>query len=337
MGDAIATRRALLAAPVLPAAPALAQGGFPDRPIRLVIPWPPGASADVFLRAIAEAAGRRLGQPAVPENRPGASGTLGAVALKDARPDGYTLAQLFSGVHRFMLSAERPTFNSLTDFTWIVQLSGSAHGMVVHADSPWRSRDELLAAARAAPGRLAYGTLGPTSIRHMTMLDIMQRAGVELTHVPHRGGGELTTALLSKQVDVVADASGWAPMVADGRFRLLVVWGAARMPRFPDAPTLREAGIDVVADSPCGIGGPRGIDPAVVARLHDAFRDALDQEAPRLVMQRFTMPRLLRRRTRRVAARRAVARRTLRHPRGNQTCSTSCVSTAACPAACRRC
>ncbi|BDG70749.1 tripartite tricarboxylate transporter substrate binding protein [Roseomonas fluvialis] len=292
MADAPATRRALLAAPMLLAAPALAQGAFPDRPIRLFIPWPPGASADVFLRAIADAAGRRLGQPVVPENRPGASGTLGAAALKDARPDGYTLAQLFGGVHRFVLANERASFNSLTDFTWIVQLSGSVHGIVVNADSPWRTLDDVLAAARAAPGRLTYGTLGPTSVQHMAMLDIMQRAGVELTHVPYRGGGELTTALLSKQVDVVADASGWAPLVADGRFRLLVVWGATRMPRFPDVPTLREAGIDLVVDSPYGIGGPRGMDPAVVRRLHDAFRDALEEDAVRAVMERFNLPRL---------------------------------------------
>jgi tripartite-type tricarboxylate transporter receptor subunit TctC len=286
-------RRTLLAAPAMLAAPGLrAQGSFPDRPIRLLIPWPPGASADVFLRAVAEAAGRRLGQPVVPENRPGASGTLGAAALKDARPDGYTLAQLFSGVHRFVLASERPSFNSLTDFTWIVQLSGSVHGIVVNAESPWRSLADLFAAARAAPGRLTYGTLGPTSVQHMTMLDIMQRAGIELTHVPYRGGGELFTALLGKQVDVVADASGWAPMVSEGRFRLLVVWGATRMPRFPEVPTLRESGIDLVVDSPYGIGGPRGMDPAVVARLHDAFRAALDEDAVRAVMERFNLPRL---------------------------------------------
>jgi tripartite-type tricarboxylate transporter receptor subunit TctC len=120
----------------------------------------------------------------------------------------------------------------------------------------------------------------------------MQRAGIELTHVPYRGGGELFTALLGKQVDVVADASGWAPMVSEGRFRLLVVWGATRMPRFPDVPTLRESGIDLVVDSPYGIGGPRGMDPAVVARLHDAFRDALDEAAVRAVMERFNLPRL---------------------------------------------
>ncbi|MEO3475097.1 tripartite tricarboxylate transporter substrate binding protein [Roseomonas sp. CAU 1739] len=286
------SRRALLAAPTALATPAAAQTGFPDRPIRLLIPWPPGASADVFLRAVADQAGRRLGQPVIPENRPGASGTLGAAALKDARPDGYTIAQFFSGVHRAMLLADRPNYDSIDDFTFIVQLSGSVHGICVHADSPWKTLDELFAAARANPGRLTYGTLGASSVQHMTMLDLAQRAGVEFTHVPYRGGGELTTALLSRQVDMIADASGWAPTVADGRFRLLVVWGSARMPRFPDVPTLRESGFDVVVDSPYGIAGPKGMDPAAVARLHDAFRDALDDPSTRQVMERFNLPRL---------------------------------------------
>jgi tripartite-type tricarboxylate transporter receptor subunit TctC len=287
-------RRSVLAAPVLllllAHRPARAQAAFPDRPIRLLIPWPPGASADVFLRAIADQAGRRLGQPVVPENRPGASGSLGAAALKDARPDGYTLAQIHTGVHRAALATERPTYDSLTDFTYIIQLSGSVHGIVVHAESPWRTLGEFLDHARANPGRVTYGTLGPTSVQHMVMLDIAQRAGVELVHVPYRGGGELYTGLLSRQVDMVADASGWAPVVEDGRFRLLAVWGAERMPRFPDAPTLREAGIDLVVNSPYGIGGPRAMDPMVVRRLHDAFKEALFDPATRAVMARFNMP-----------------------------------------------
>jgi tripartite-type tricarboxylate transporter receptor subunit TctC len=286
-------RRVLLAAPVVGlAAPALAQGGFPDRPIRLLIPWPPGGAADVFLRGIADQAGRRLGQPVVPENRPGASGTLGAAAVRDARPDGYTLAQIHGGVHRAMHLAERPTYNTLTDFTYIIQLTGSVHGIAVNADSPWRSMADMLAAARANPGRITYGTLGPSSVQHMAMLEIAQRAGVEFLHVPYRGGGELLAALASRQVDMIAEASGWAPMVADGRLRLLSVWGAARMPRFPDVPTLRDSGIDMVVDSPYGIAGPRGMDPDVVRRLHDAFKDALDDPATVAVMERFNMPRL---------------------------------------------
>ena len=292
--DGAATRRRhLLAAPtvlLLARRPTLAQAAFPDRPIRLLIPWPPGASADVFLRAIAEQGGRRLGQPIVPENRPGASGSLGAAAVKDARPDGYVLAQIHTGVHRAALATERPSYDSLTDFTYIIQLSGSAHGIVVHAESPWRTLREFLDHARANPGRVTYGTLGPTSVQHMVMLDIAQRTGVELMHVPYRGGGELYTGLLSRQVDMVADASGWAPIVEDGRFRLLAVWGAERMRRFPDAPTLREVDIDLVVNSPYGIGGPRGMDPAVVKRLHDALKEALFDPATRAVMDRFNMP-----------------------------------------------
>ncbi len=288
-------RRALLgaaaAAALPPARPALAQqAGFPDRPIRLIIPWPPGASADAFLRTIAEQAGRRLGQPVVPENRPGASGSLGAAAVKDARPDGHTLTQIHPGVFRAALAAERPTYDPLTDLTYIIQLSGSAHGIVVRADSPWRTLRAFLDHARANPGRVTYGTLGPTSVQHMTMLEIAERTGVELMHVPYRGGGELYTALLGQQVDMVADASGWVPLVQDGKFRLLAVWGAERMHRFPDAPTLRESGIDMVVSSPYGIAGPRGMDPAVVRRLHDAFKEALHDPATLAVIDRYNLP-----------------------------------------------
>lgn len=286
-------RRALLAGgAALLARPALAQGRFPDHAIRLVIPWPPGASADAFLRVIAEQAGRRLGQNVVPENRPGASGSLGAAALKDQKPDGYLLAQVHPGSYRVALAAERPTYDPLTDFTFVIQLTGSVHGVVVRADAPWKSWQELLADAKKRPGQITYGTLGPNSTQHMSLLEIMQRTGTEFTHVPYRGGGELYTGLLSKQIDVVADASGWVQLVSDGQFRLLVVWGAERMGRFPEIPTLREVGLDMVVNSPYGIAGPKGMDPGVVKILHDAFRDALDDPAVLAVMGRFNMPRL---------------------------------------------
>ena len=290
MAHAAPTRRALLATPALLLAPGARAQGFPERPIRLLVPWPPGASADVFLRTIADQAGKRLGQPVIPENRPGANGTLGAAALRDARPDGYTLAQLHGGVHRTMVAAERPTYDSLRDFQPIIRLSGSAHGLVCHAESPWRSLAEVIAAARARPGQITYGTLGPISVQHLAMLEIAQRAGVEFSHIPYRGGGELYTGLMSRAVDLVADASGWVPMVDDGRFRLLVTFGAERMPRYAEVPNLKDAGIDLVVDSPYGIGGPRGMDPAVVKRLHDGFREALEDPVTRATMVRFNMP-----------------------------------------------
>jgi tripartite-type tricarboxylate transporter receptor subunit TctC len=292
MRQPIIARRALLgtllATPAL--VPALAQGGFPDRPIRLVIPWPPGASADIFLRTIADQAGKRLGQQVIPETKPGANATLGAVAIKDARPDGYTLAQIHTGVFRAAWATDRPSYDPLHDFTYIIQLSGSAHGIVVRADSKWQTLQELFDDARANPGKINYGTFGPASIQNITMVDIQQRLGIEMTHIPYRGGGELYTGLLSRQIDVVADASGWAQLVQDGTFRLLAVWGGARMPRFPQAPTLREAGIDLEVNSPYGLAGPRGMDPAVVRKLHDALKEALFDPATREVMARYNMP-----------------------------------------------
>jgi tripartite-type tricarboxylate transporter receptor subunit TctC len=286
------SRRAVLASALAAPAIARAQGDFPSRPIKLVIPWPPGASADAFLRTIADQAGKRLGQNVVPDNKPGANGTFGAIALKDAKPDGYTLAQVHTGVVRAQLMAEQPAYNAQTDFTYIIQLSGSAHGIVVRADSPWKTLEELIAAAKAAPGKLNYGTFGPSSVQNMTMVDLQQRLGIELTHVPYRGGSELYQGLLGSQIEIIADASGWIPLVQSGQFRLLVVWGSNRMKLFPEVRTLKEAGIDLVVNSPYGIGGPKGMDPAIVKKLHDAFKDALFDAATQAVMERFSMPTL---------------------------------------------
>ena len=286
-------RRSLLAAawasPAL-ATPALAQSEIPNRPIRLIIPWPPGASADVFLRTSADQARKRLGVQVVPETKPGANATLGAVAIKDARPDGYTIAQIHTGVFRAAWAIDKPSYNPLTDFNYIIQLSGSAHGIVVRADSPWQTLQQLLDDARAHPGKLTYGTFGPASIQNIVMVDIQQRLGIEMTHVPYRGGGELYTGLMSRQIDVVADASGWAQLVQDGTFRLLAVWAGQRMPRFPQVPTLQECGIDLVVNSPYGLAGPHGMDPAVVRKLHDALKEALFDPTTREVMARFNMP-----------------------------------------------
>ena len=162
----------------------------------------------------------------------------------------------------------------------------------MRADSPWQTLEELIAAAKANPGKLNYGTFGPSSVQNMTMVDLQQRLGVELTHVPYRGGSELYQGLLGKQIDVIADASGWIPLVQGGQFRLLVVWGSNRMKLFPEVRTLKEAGIDLVVNSPYGICGPKGMDPAIVKKLHDAFKEALYDAATQAVMEKFSMPTL---------------------------------------------
>ena len=291
MTPRVARRTVLLGALAAPAI-ARAQGDFPARSIRLVIPWPPGASADAFLRMLAEQAGKRLGQTMVPDNRPGANASLSGVALKDARPDGYTLGQVHTGTFRAAMMADKPPYDALTDFSYIIQLSGSVHGIVVRADAPWRTFEELVAEARAHPGKLTYGTFGQASIQNLVMVDLQQRLGIEMTHVPYKGGSDLYNGLLGSQIDAIADSSGWIPLVQAGKFRLLIVWGSERMKLFPEVRTLREANIDLVVNSPYGVCGPKGLDPAIVRKLHDALKDALFDPATQNVMATYNMPTL---------------------------------------------
>jgi tripartite-type tricarboxylate transporter receptor subunit TctC len=286
------SRRAVLISAAAAPAVARAQGDYPNRTIRLVIPWPPGASADAFLRMMAEQTGKRLGQSMVPDNKPGANGSLSGVALKDAKPDGYTLGQIHTGTFRAALMADKPAYDPLNDFTFIIQISGSVHGIVVRSDSPWKTFEEFVAAAKAAPDKYTYGTFGPASVQNLVMVDLQQRLGLKLTHVPYKGGSDLYNGLLGSQIDAIADASGWIPLVQSGKFRLLVVWGSQRMKLFPDVRTLKEAGIDLEVNSPYGVCGPKGMDPAVVKKVHDAMKDALFDPATQAVMATYNMPTL---------------------------------------------
>jgi tripartite-type tricarboxylate transporter receptor subunit TctC len=286
------SRRTVLLSALAAPSIAQAQADYPNHPIKLVIPWPPGASADAFLRIMAEQTGKRLGQSMVPDNKPGANASLSGVALKDAKPDGYTLGQIHTGSFRAALMADKPPYDPLVDFTYIIQLSGSVHGIVVRADSPWKTFEEFIAEAKAKPGKLTYGTFGQASVQNLVMVDLQQRLGVEMTHVPYKGGGDLYNGLLGSQIDAVADASGWIPLVQSGKFRLLVVWGSRRMPLFPDVRTLTEAGIDLVVNSPYGVCGPKGMDPAIVKKIHDAMKDALYSPEVQKVMDTYNMPTL---------------------------------------------
>jgi len=285
-------RRAACAAGLAPLVrPALGQPRFPDRPIRIFVPFPPGGTTDIQMRAIAEPAGRRLGQPVVIENRPGAGGTLGATALaQNTRPDGYTLSVMPNSIFRVPVMMARPPFDPLADFTWIIRMVGYTFGIVVRADAPWRTLQDLLEDARANPGKVTYGTPGVATL-DVTMERIAQHAGgIRWVHVPFRGGADNIQALLAGQINVSAESSIWAELVLDGRLRLLATWGEERPARFGMAPTLREAGIPIVNSSPYGLAGPKGMEPEVVRILHDAFHDSLEDPAHRAILGRFDMP-----------------------------------------------
>lgn len=288
------TRRLILAAGTATlAVPGLAraQGRFPDRPIRFIIPWPPGGSADSQLRSMAELASRSLGQPIVIENRPGAGGTLHAPYLaREARPDGYTLGQMHLSVIRRAYLVRNAQWDPVTDFTPIIGLCGWLFGVAVRADSPIRTFQDYVAQAKANPGRLTFATSGIATTNHLAMEELSAKEGMELTHVPFRGANEGVTAVLGGQVDSIADASTWAPMVETGRMRLLCVWSPERASRFPEVPTLRELGYDMVVTSPYGAVGPKGMDPGIVRTLHDVFKEALDSPENARVRGNFDMP-----------------------------------------------
>jgi tripartite-type tricarboxylate transporter receptor subunit TctC len=289
-----ASRRLLLAAGAATlAAPhaARAQGRYPDRPIRFIIPWPPGGSADSQLRSMAEIATRRLGQPIVIENRPGAGGTLHAPYLaREARPDGYTIGQMHLSVIRRAYLVRNAQWDPVEDFTPIIGLCGWLFGVAVRADSPIRTWRDFIDNAKRNPGRVTFATSGIATTNHLAMEELSAKEGMELTHVPFRGANEGVTAVLGGQVDCIADASTWAPMVEAGRLRLLSVWSPERASRFPEVPTLKELGYDMVVTSPYGVMGPKGMDAAVVRTLHDVFKEALDSEENRRVRGNFDMP-----------------------------------------------
>jgi tripartite-type tricarboxylate transporter receptor subunit TctC len=273
------------------ASPAIAQPRFPERPIRLIVPWPPGGSADSQLRSVAEICARKLGQPVVVENRSGAGGTLHAVHLaREARPDGHTIGQMHLSVLRRPFLVRTPQWDPVNDFTHIIGMTGWLFGVAVRSDSPHRTWADYIAFARANRGRVTFSTSGIATTNHIAMEDIAQRLGVEFTHVPFRGANEGVTAVLSGNVDSIADSSTWAPQVEAGSMRLLCVWSAERAARFPEVPTLKELGIDMVVNSPYGVSGPPRMDPGVVRVLHDAMKEALFDPQNTAVRAQFDMP-----------------------------------------------
>ena len=250
---------------------ALAQS-FPSKPITLICPWPAGGSTDIMLRSLAEAASKHLGQPVIVDNKAGATGTLGAATMAaTAKPDGYTVAQMPISMFRLPLM-QKTSFDPLRDFTYLIHLTGYTFGVTAKADGPFKTWADVIAFAKANPGKVTYATPGTGSSLHIGMEQIAAHSGVQFTQVPFKGGAETGAAVLGGHTMLQADSTGWRPMVEAGQLRLLALWTAERSPAYKDTPTLKELGYPFVFDSPFGLAGPKGMDPAVVKVLHDAFQ-----------------------------------------------------------------
>ena len=261
---------------------------FPVRPIKLVIAFPAGGPTDITMRQLAENASKILGQPVIIENKPGAGGTLPAQTLQTAAADGYTLAQMPLGVFRLPYTT-KINWDPVKDISYVINVTGYAFGIVVPADSPFKNWADFVAYAKANPGKLTYGSTGTMTSPHLTTELIAQKAGIELQHVPYKGSADLMLATISGQLMAAADSTGFAQQVAAGKLRVLNTWGDKRLDKFPDAPTLKELGYDIVQNSPFGIGAPKGTPPEVVKKIHDAFKKAMEEPSYVAALGRYDM------------------------------------------------
>lgn len=284
------TRRAFTATlcAALATGAARAQEAFPTRPIQIVNPYPAGGATDLMARALATGLSQRLGQPVVVVNRDGAAGAVGSALVARSAPDGYTLVfvpalalsvlpitQPGSGLHAGSL---RP----------VCQMFSNAQAIAVRQDSRFTSLADLAAAARAAPGRITYGTLGPASIPHLAMLQWLGGAGLEMAHVPYRGDGAVLTDVLAGRLDTGAIVLGSASGRSD--MRLLAVFDTARNPAFPDVPTAIEQGFDVAPTSFGGLLAPAGTPDDRVAILEAACAAVATEEVYRAAARRGLQP-----------------------------------------------
>ena len=274
-------------AAAMPFAAAQAQG-FPNKPVKLVIAFPAGGPTDITMRQLADNASKILGQPVIVENKPGAGGTRPAQALQTSQADGYTIAQIPLGVFRLGYTTKL-NWDPIKDISYVINVTGYAFGVVVPADSPFKTWADFVAYAKANPGRLTYGSTGNLTSPHLTMETLAQRAGIQLQHVPYKGSADLMLATVSGQLMAAADSTGFAPQVEAGKLRVLNTWGDKRLAKFPDAPTLKELGYDIVQNSPFGIGAPKGTPPDVVKKLHDAFKQAMEEPSYVAALGRYDM------------------------------------------------
>jgi tripartite-type tricarboxylate transporter receptor subunit TctC len=258
-------------------APAGAQN-YPDRTIRIVVPFTPGGPVDIVARLVAQRMAPALGQGVVIENRPGGAGVIGAKAVAGAEPDGYTL--LFGNVSTLAVIpavTRNRDYDPARSFVPVAKVSDSPELLVIDPALPVRTVGELIAYAKAHPGALNYGSSGYGNATHLSAEWFKSKTGADIVHVPYKGLSDALTGLIGGQVIMVFGAiEGVLPMVQQGRLRPLAVTTAKRFPLLPDVPTMMESGVDgFMVTSFEGVVAPAGTPPAIVARLNAAINDSV--------------------------------------------------------------
>ena len=259
----------------------LAQATYPARPVKIVVPWPPGGATDVIARHLGERLGARLGQTFVIENRAGATGQIGSQVVVQSAPDGYTLLMMSATVHSFGPNlAKSYPFDQIDDFAPISQSVSFPYVMVVQSSSPYNTVADLVAAAKKAPGKIAYGSFGQFSAAYLISELFAQSTGTQLLHIPYKGGALALTDLAAGQITFVIDSlPSPLPQVRGGRLRALSVTTPTRTPILPDVPTMGETVPGFEALSWLGVGAAPKTPRDILVKINDTMKQvALEPE-----------------------------------------------------------
>jgi len=249
---------------------------YPDRPMTFIMPFPAGNSSDLAVRLIAKAAEKFLGQPISVVNKPGASGTIGAAALATAKPDGYTIGHLGSSGLFIVPYMENVPYHPVKDFTFIMQFGAFNMGVVVKADSQFKTFKDLVEYARQNPKKLTFGTNGTNSVQHILMDQICKREKVEMTHIPFKGGSEVENALLGGHV--LCGVGDFSYSLVEAKLsRLVLILRQETSAEYPDVPCMKDLGYEFWEPAVLNVSAPKGLPEAMVRRLEDAFMKAMKE------------------------------------------------------------
>jgi tripartite-type tricarboxylate transporter receptor subunit TctC len=279
-----------IAAAIALAAPStcFAQGPYPSKPIRLIVPFPPGAGTDGVARFVAQKMSESMRQPVVIDNRTGAGGAIGAAEAAKADPDGYTLLFVAGPFTTVAASQKNPGYDPVRNFVPVAPIAAGPLAFVVGVDLPVSSMHEFIALAKREPGRLNYGSAGTGSINHLALELLKARTGVQIVHVPYRGIADATKDLLGGQIQsMTASIPATLPQMQEKRVKVLAVTGATRIAQMPDVPSWQEEGVnDANVINYWGIVAPAGTPTDVVATLNAEVRKMLSQPETRVRLER---------------------------------------------------
>ncbi len=271
------TLRALAAALLLAATASAGAQSFPAKPVTLYVTFPAGGVTDITMRTVAEHFRRITGQNMVVENRPGGGSTVALNALRQQKPDGYTLSVMGRGaMTTYWVQDGKIGFNPIEDLTYVSGIAGSYFALVARADQPYKNVAELVQFAKANPGKLTFGTIGHGQFTHQPMAEFMKLAGIDMRHVPFKGDTDTLNNVAGGHLELAVSGGSFQQYVESGKVRMLAFLTDKRVARFPDVPTFTEAGYPVRAHVVVGIGGPKGMDPEIVRTLDGIFKRITD-------------------------------------------------------------